>query len=184
MEEEEDYYKLLELQSDATNDEIKKAYKKVSRKVHPDKNKGDPNAATKFQAVRKAYEILSDPKAKEAFDNLIRAKTARKQRDSVMDAKRKRMKDDLEERERASKKKKDDEKEAKKKLKHEIERIKQEGIRRRQEEERIKAEKAAAQEKEKAKQEFVSFTNGPAVSLEEHLDFEQMILQQMMANKS
>jgi len=149
-EDEEDYYGILEISPDSDEATIKKAYKLLSKRVHPDKNKGDPNAAKKFHSVHKAYEVLTDPKAKEAFDNVVRARLARKKRDNVMDAKRKRMKDDLEEREKSFKKSKDDEEEAKKKLKQEIERLKQEGQKRRAEEEKKKAEQKKKEEEEKS----------------------------------
>jgi len=145
-EDEDDYYTILEISPNSDPTTIKKAYKDLSRRVHPDKNKNDPNAAKKFQTVRKAFEVLSDPKAKEAFDNLIRARIARKKRDSEMDVKRKRMKDDLEERERNYKRQKDDEEEAKRKLKQEIERLKKENKIKMEEEERKKTENRQKEE--------------------------------------
>uniref|UniRef100_A0A0N5AZG4 J domain-containing protein n=1 Tax=Syphacia muris TaxID=451379 RepID=A0A0N5AZG4_9BILA len=62
-----DYYKVLGLSKNATEDEIKKAYRKMALKYHPDKNK-EPGAEAKFKDVAEAYEILSDPKKKEIFD--------------------------------------------------------------------------------------------------------------------
>jgi len=138
FQEEDNYYVVLEIIPDATEDIIKKAYKITSKRTHPDKNPNDPDAARKFQIVNKAYQILLDPKAKEAFDNVLRARKLRQHRDSVLDSKRKRMKEDLEDRERVCKKQKYDEQAAQRKLKLEIERMKQEGSRRRTEEERKK----------------------------------------------
>jgi DnaJ-class molecular chaperone len=62
-----DYYKILGLSKGSSDDDIKKAYRKLALKYHPDKNK-EPGAEEKFKEVAEAYEILSDPKKKEIFD--------------------------------------------------------------------------------------------------------------------
>ncbi|CAF0716582.1 unnamed protein product [Brachionus calyciflorus] len=62
-----DYYKALGLSKGASDDDIKKAYRKLALKYHPDKNK-EPGAEEKFKEVAEAYEILSDPKKKEIYD--------------------------------------------------------------------------------------------------------------------
>ncbi|XP_041957963.1 dnaJ homolog subfamily B member 5 isoform X1 [Alosa sapidissima] len=62
-----DYYKTLGIQSGANEDEIKKAYRKMALKFHPDKNK-DPNAEEKFKEIAEAYEVLSDPKKRVIYD--------------------------------------------------------------------------------------------------------------------
>lgn len=62
-----DYYKILGITKSATDDEIKKAYRKLALRYHPDKNKS-PNAEDKFKEVAEAYEILSDKKKREIFD--------------------------------------------------------------------------------------------------------------------
>jgi len=54
-------YDALSIKPDATQDEIKKAYRKAALKHHPDKNKDNPKAAEKFKEVSQAYEVLSDP---------------------------------------------------------------------------------------------------------------------------
>ena len=59
------YYKILELSSDASIDEIKRHYKLLARKYHPDKG-GDPD---KFKELSEAFQILSDPKKKANYDN-------------------------------------------------------------------------------------------------------------------
>lgn len=56
-----DYYKVLGVERNATQDDIKKAYRKMARKYHPDLNKDDPNAKDKFQEINEANEVLSDP---------------------------------------------------------------------------------------------------------------------------
>jgi DnaJ-class molecular chaperone len=65
---EESLYKTLEVDQDATNGQIKKAYRKLSLKYHPDKNQGSADAKEKFDAVRDAYEILSDRKKRSVYD--------------------------------------------------------------------------------------------------------------------
>lgn len=54
-------YKVLGIKKDATEDEIKKAFNKRSKKFHPDRNKSDPRAKEKFEKVVNAYELLKDP---------------------------------------------------------------------------------------------------------------------------
>lgn len=62
------YYRVLELNQDATEVDIKKAFRRLSIKFHPDKNPGDQNAAQKYLEVNKAYEILTDPEKKQLYD--------------------------------------------------------------------------------------------------------------------
>lgn len=61
-------YTLLHIERDATEDQIKKAYRKQSLKIHPDKNPNDPEAANKFQKLNEAYVILSDEKKRKHYD--------------------------------------------------------------------------------------------------------------------
>ncbi len=70
-----DYYEVLGVSRDATNDEIKKAYRKLARKYHPDANKDDQNAAEKFKEVSEAYSVLSDPGKRESYDRFGHAAT-------------------------------------------------------------------------------------------------------------
>src|SRR4051812_47581794 len=61
-------YEELEIPKESTAEEIKKAYKKLAMRWHPDKNNNDPEATEKFQRISHAYTILSDPKKKTYYD--------------------------------------------------------------------------------------------------------------------
>ena len=63
-----DYYQTLGVERDADADEIRKAYRKLARKHHPDLNPGDKSAEERFKKVQEAYDILSDPKKKQMYD--------------------------------------------------------------------------------------------------------------------
>jgi len=68
MAEKEDYYKSLGVSRDATKDEIKKAYRKLAIKYHPDKNPGDTSAEEQFKVATEAYEVLSDEDKRHKYD--------------------------------------------------------------------------------------------------------------------
>src|SRR6187402_1143180 len=63
-----DYYKILGVKKDAKADEIKKAYRRLARKHHPDVNPNDKVSEDKFKEVQEAYDILSDDKKRKVFD--------------------------------------------------------------------------------------------------------------------
>ncbi|WP_217513633.1 molecular chaperone DnaJ [Vibrio metschnikovii] len=63
-----DFYEVLGVSRDASERDIKKAYKRLAMKFHPDRNPGDASAADKFKEVKEAYEILTDPQKKAAYD--------------------------------------------------------------------------------------------------------------------
>ncbi|CZT14304.1 probable chaperone protein dnaJ [Ramularia collo-cygni] len=64
----EDYYKLLELDKSASERDLKKSYRRLSKKYHPDKNPNDETAQDKFTQVSEAYEILSDPELRKIYN--------------------------------------------------------------------------------------------------------------------
>src|SRR5579871_6395801 len=63
-----DYYKVLGVQRNASQDEIKKAFRKLARKHHPDVNPGDKRAEELFKEIGEAYSVLSDPDKRKKYD--------------------------------------------------------------------------------------------------------------------
>ncbi|HTU01405.1 MAG TPA: DnaJ domain-containing protein, partial [Candidatus Sulfotelmatobacter sp.] len=63
-----DYYDILGLRRGASEQEIKRAYRKLARKHHPDVNPGDKSAETKFKEITEAYEVLSDPQKRRRYE--------------------------------------------------------------------------------------------------------------------
>jgi DnaJ-class molecular chaperone len=63
-----DYYEILGVQRDANKAEVKTAFRKLARELHPDVNDHDPEAEEKFKAAAEAYEVLSDPERRNAYD--------------------------------------------------------------------------------------------------------------------
>ena len=63
-----DYYEILNVPKTSSPEEIKKAYRKVAMKYHPDRNSGDSQAEDKFKEAAEAYSILSDPEKKSRYD--------------------------------------------------------------------------------------------------------------------
>ena len=68
MSTETDYYELLEVSKTASADEIKKSYRKLAMKYHPDRNPGDKEVETKFKEINEAYEVLKDEQKRAAYD--------------------------------------------------------------------------------------------------------------------
>ena len=65
---EKDFYEILGVSKNASNDDIKKSYRKLAMKYHPDRNRDDKTAEKKFKEISAAYEILKDPEKKTAYD--------------------------------------------------------------------------------------------------------------------
>src|SRR5215211_7542557 len=64
----QDYYEILGIKRDAQPDEIKKAYRRLARKYHPDVNPGDKAAEERFKLMSEAHDVLSDPKKRSVYD--------------------------------------------------------------------------------------------------------------------
>ncbi|CAH3150148.1 unnamed protein product [Porites evermanni] len=121
------YYEILGVSRDSSEKEITKAYRKKALKCHPDKNPDDPAAVELFHELSKALEVLTDLKAKAAYDAVLKAKERARLRTQALDAKRKKFKQDLEQREDAARVNKENDEMAAKNLQAEIERLREEG---------------------------------------------------------
>jgi len=67
--EKKDYYETLGVKRDGSQDDLKKAFRQLARKYHPDLNKGSKEAEEKFKEINEAYHVLSDPRKKAEYDN-------------------------------------------------------------------------------------------------------------------
>src|SRR5688500_19124215 len=67
----QDHYKVLGVERKASQDEIKKAYRKLARKYHPDKNPGDAKAEERFKQISQAHDILGDPEKRKEYDRAL-----------------------------------------------------------------------------------------------------------------
>jgi DnaJ family protein C protein 17 len=129
-----DLYKLLEVEETSTLEQIKKAYRKRALELHPDKNLDNKKEAeAKFIQLKSALEILTDEAARKAYDNVRRQKKEKAKRDEQLDDKRRRLKEQLEAREKKAREKFDEQTQVIKKTKEEealqkeIERLRKEG---------------------------------------------------------
>ncbi|KAK4056006.1 hypothetical protein OIO90_003001 [Microbotryomycetes sp. JL221] len=118
-----DYYALLEVEPEASLDQIRTAYRKKSLKVHPDRNPNNPEAAAKFHELNQASQVLLDPMQRASFDKLRSARLAHKQRFAALDSKRQAMQQELERSEKEYKKRKLDERDQV----NELQRLKEQG---------------------------------------------------------
>lgn len=65
---EKDYYELLEVTKEASGEEIKKSFRRLAMKYHPDRNPGDKEAEARFKEINEAYDVLKDSQKRAAYD--------------------------------------------------------------------------------------------------------------------
>ncbi|KAL0568110.1 hypothetical protein V5O48_013879 [Marasmius crinis-equi] len=152
-EEEINPYELLNLTLEATEQDIRTTYRRLSLKVHPDRNPNNPDAARKFHELNQAYELLLDPLRRLALDTKVRAKQARAERFKAYDNKRKNLVEELEERERAFKRAKTEKAKEDATRRQEEETIKGEGRRMREERQKQMEREAEAKKKQSEPEE-------------------------------
>ncbi|XP_067336370.1 dnaJ homolog subfamily C member 17 isoform X1 [Channa argus] len=132
-----DLYGLLGVESTATTKEIKKAYRQKALTCHPDKNPDNPKAVELFHQLSQALEVLTDAAARAAYDKICAAKKQAEERNRKLDDKRKKIKLDLEARERQAEAHYQEEVQNTRTLEEEIARLREEGSRQLEEEQRL-----------------------------------------------
>src|SRR5689334_9994420 len=70
MAQNKDYYAVLGVSASASQDELKKQYRKLAAKYHPDKNQSDPKAADRFKEISEAYQVLGDAEKRKQYDQM------------------------------------------------------------------------------------------------------------------
>ena len=146
-----DFYEILGIPvDDISESALRKAFRKQSIKWHPDKNP-DPAAAEKFHMLTVAYDVLSDPATKAAYDNARTARLAKKRRAEAFDMQRRKMQEDLESREGTAKKQKTEQENEEARFQAQLAKLQEEGARLRQK--REEALRAAAKEAEDQKEQ-------------------------------
>ncbi|XP_078419159.1 dnaJ homolog subfamily C member 17 isoform X2 [Cetorhinus maximus] len=122
---------------DVSQTEIKKAYRQKALKCHPDKNPDNPKAVELFHQLSQALEVLTDAAAKAAYDKIRKAKKQAAERNQKLDSKRKKVKLDLEAREREAQLNEEEEIKIAKNLDEVIARLREEGSRHLEEQQRL-----------------------------------------------
>ncbi|XP_038577384.1 dnaJ homolog subfamily C member 17-like [Micropterus salmoides] len=152
-----DLYGLLGIESTATTKEIKKAYRQKALTCHPDKNPDNPKAVELFHQLSQALEVLTDAAAKAAYDKICAAKKQAEERNRKLDDKRKKIKLDLESRERQAEAHSQEEVQNTRTLEEEIARLREEGSRQLEEEQRLIREQIQ-REREAQQQQTEGYT--------------------------
>ncbi|KAG7281214.1 hypothetical protein CRUP_019739 [Coryphaenoides rupestris] len=147
-----DLYGLLDIEGTATPKEIKKAYRQKALKCHPDKNPDNPKAADLFHQLSQALEVLTDAAARAAYDKICAAKKQAEERNRKLDDKRKKIKFDLEARERRAEEQNQEETRNTRSLEEEIARLREEGSRQLQEEQQLIREQIQREREEQQQQ--------------------------------
>jgi len=129
-----DLYLLLEVEQDADTKTIKKAYRKKALTCHPDKNPDNKQAVDLFHQLSDALEVLTDDATRLAYDNLLKARKAAELRTRQLDGKRRKLKEQLEEREKSHTEELVTRYNEEDKLAKEIDRLRKEGSRQLEEE--------------------------------------------------
>ncbi|XP_066464746.1 dnaJ homolog subfamily C member 17 [Eleutherodactylus coqui] len=161
-----DLYGLLGIDTEASVKEIKKAYRQKALTCHPDKNPDNPRAAELFHQLSQALEVLTDGAARAAYDKLRKAKEAAAKRTQKLDEKRKKVKLDLEAREKEAQTRLTEEVEAQvaRTLEQEIMRLREEGSRQLEEQQRLVREQIKSEKVPNTQGSWNSSTetSGPA----------------------
>lgn len=145
-------YTILNVPEDATVQDIKKAYRKTALQCHPDKNPGNKDAAAKFIQLKAVLELLINPESRKVYDSLRKARLQTKLRLEKQDSKRKKLREDLERREKESAQNRYDTRSDEERLKAEIERLRKEGKRQIEEEMEAMQKKLLEDLEEEARQ--------------------------------
>ncbi|KAA8652587.1 hypothetical protein EYZ11_002379 [Aspergillus tanneri] len=171
----QDFYALLDIPAAASESEIRRAYRRTALKYHPDKIANPtPADIDKFHLLQIAYDVLSDPSIRQLYDNAREARQRKQRERDMMDAAKRKMREDLEARERAGTgagaqrgvkrswgmvRTDADAEDAEEKLQREIERIAEDGRRRRREvEDRLKREMEDEQRRMREEEEAAQRT--------------------------
>lgn len=143
-----DFYEILGVTFETSEADIRRAYRRTALKYHPDKNVGNVAAVEKFHLLQIAYDVLTDPAVKAAYDNARAARVAKRRQMELFDGKRRQMMDDLERRERGVKRGRDEDVDAEEKLRREVARLAEDGKRRRKEREEMLRRQRQEEEEE------------------------------------